>query len=82
MQDIELSTRQKSDLVEKIKTYFQKNLDQDIGQFEAEFLLDFFAKEIGVYFYNQGVRDANTLLSEKFNDLQHALYEIEQAEPY
>ncbi|MBQ24276.1 MAG: hypothetical protein CL546_04995 [Alcanivorax sp.] len=29
-------------------------LQQDIGGFEAEFLIDFFAKELGPHFYNLG----------------------------
>ena len=47
MSTIEFSAHDKSTLVDKIKTYFTKELHQDIGQFDAEFLLDFFSKEIG-----------------------------------
>lgn len=43
--------------------------------------LDFFAKEVGVYYYNQGVQDASKLVNEKLEDLQHNLYEIEQPLP-
>ncbi|WP_345972687.1 DUF2164 domain-containing protein [Sulfurimonas diazotrophicus] len=51
------SPEEKAILIEKIKTYVAKELDQEIGGFDAEFLLDFFAEEIGVYFYNKGLND-------------------------
>lgn len=37
MEAIKLNDQQKSDLVAKVKTYFDHNLDYDIGQFDAEF---------------------------------------------
>ncbi len=55
---ITFSQEEKALLVEKIKAYFARELDEEIGGFDAEFLLDFFGKEIGVYFYNRGLNDA------------------------
>lgn len=81
MSMIELDNKQKADAVEKIKRYMADNLDTDIGQFDAEFLMDFFAEQIGVYFYNQGLQDANTLLASKMEDMQHLLYELEKPLP-
>ena len=54
MSDITFSPDQKARMVSKIKAYFEDELGQDIGGFEAEFLIDFFAKELGAYFYNLG----------------------------
>ncbi|KGD66389.1 hypothetical protein Y5S_00056 [Alcanivorax nanhaiticus] len=54
MTDITFTQDQKDRMVAKIKTYFEDELQQEIGGFEAEFLIDFFAKEIGPYFYNRG----------------------------
>jgi len=44
----------------------------------ARFLLDFFIEEIGPYFYNQALLDAQTLLEEKMEGMREALYEIEK----
>ena len=49
MSNIEFTKDEKELLVQKLKHYFTNELDQDIGQFDAEFLLEFFSKEIGVY---------------------------------
>ena len=47
MAKIEFSDREKAAIVDKIKLYFREELDQDIAQFDAEFLLDFFSEEVG-----------------------------------
>jgi len=80
MSKISFSHHEKSEIVAMIKTYFNEELDQDIGQFDAEFLLDFFAQKIGFRYYNQGLYDAKALLETKVHDLGEALYELEQVE--
>ena len=78
MSKIEFSKAEKDAIGLKIQRYFNAELDQDIGQFEAEFLLDFFAKEIGSYFYNRGLHDAQAILESKLADIADAIYEIEK----
>lgn len=75
---IEFSKDEKDVLVRKIQLYFTEELDQDIGQFPALFLLDFFAEEIGSYFYNRGVYDAAALISERMESVTDALFELEK----
>jgi uncharacterized protein (DUF2164 family) len=79
MSEIKLDSRQTSEVVHKLKKYFDTELNQEIGQFDAEFLLDFFSKEVGCYFYNQGLQDAGTLFQEKAEDIMHNLYELEKS---
>ncbi|MEH6625239.1 MAG: DUF2164 domain-containing protein [Motiliproteus sp.] len=78
MSDIKFSKEEVDRVVSKVKGYFNDELDQDIGGFEAEFLIDFFAKEIGPYFYNRGLSDANTLFSEKVDELSYSIQELEK----
>ena len=78
MDKVEFSTEEKSEIVRKLQMYFQEELDQDIGRFDAEFLIDFFAEEIGAYFYNRGLYDAQALIAEKVGDLSDAIYELEK----
>ncbi|MBB5213051.1 DUF2164 domain-containing protein [Microbulbifer hydrolyticus] len=80
MQDIELSRDQIERTVEKIKSYFEEELQQDIGGFEAEFLLDFFAREIGPTFYNRGLLDAQQVFTQKAEELSYTIQELEQPE--
>ncbi|WP_163371782.1 DUF2164 domain-containing protein [Endozoicomonas acroporae] len=77
MQKIKLSKAQTAHIVSKIKAYFNDELHQERGGFEAEFLIDFFAQEIGPYFYNQGLTDAHTLFAEKSEELGYLIQELE-----
>ena len=78
MASIEFSREEKEIITGKIQLYFSEELDQEIGQFDAEFLLDFFAEEIGPYFYNRGLYDAQTVMEARLADISDALYEIEK----
>jgi uncharacterized protein (DUF2164 family) len=60
-----------------LKHYFTNELDQDIGQFDAEFLLDFFGKEMGIYYYNRGLIDAQDIFKSRVDSITDAIYELE-----
>ena len=78
MSDIKFSREEKEILVQKLKTYFTTELDQDIGQFDCEFFLDFISEQIGAYYYNKGLTDAQTIITGKMADISDALYENEK----
>jgi uncharacterized protein (DUF2164 family) len=78
MSDIEFTNEEKDILVGRIKRYFDDELGQEIAQFDALFLLDFFSQQIGPYFYNCGVRDAQVLLQSKIETITEGFYEIEK----
>jgi len=78
MKQITWSDEQKADIVGKIKHYFEQELDEEIGQFDAEFLLEFFGNEIGAYYYNQGLQDAAKLIEQQTDVMQEALYTMEE----
>ncbi len=79
--DIQFSQEQLDQMVAKIKAYFRSELDQDIGAFEAEFLIDFFAKAIGPHFYNQGLADAHKTFIEQVEEATYRIEELEQSSP-
>lgn len=78
---IEFSKEEKEIIVRKIQLYFNEELEQEIGQFDAEFLLDFFSEEVGAYYYNRGLYDAQAVLQGKMEDIADAIYEIEKPTP-
>ena len=78
MVKIEFNEHEKASIVAKIKLYFSEELDQDIAQFDAEFLLDFFSKEVGGFYYNRGLLDAQAVLHEKAEHIAEAIYELEK----
>ena len=64
-------------LVAAIKRYFYDERDEEIGDLQASFFLDFVLKEIGPSIYNQAVRDAQARLLAVVADLDVTLYEPE-----
>ncbi len=80
MSDITFSPDQKARMVSKIKAYFEDELGQDIGGFEAEFLIDFFATELVAHFYNRGLCDAQQVLTEKMDEVGYVMQELEKPE--
>ena len=78
MDKLAFSEAEKAQIVLKVKRYFEQELQQEIGGFEAEFLIDFFADEVGAYFYNRGLYDAQALFSQKVDELSDSIYELER----
>lgn len=75
---VDFSKEDKVLLAKKIKLYFETELDRDIGHFDAMFLLDFIIEQMGVYFYNRGLYDAQALFEDKFAGIANAVYELEK----
>lgn len=82
MSHIEFSKDEKEVIVKKIQAYFRDELDNDIGQFDAQFLLDFFSEEIGSFFYNRGLYDAQAILENRIESVTDAIYELEKHTDY
>ncbi len=78
MSEIEFTKEEKELIVRKIQLYFGEELNSEIGQFDAQFLLDFFSEEIGGYFYNRGLYDAQALLERRMEEITDTIYELEK----
>jgi uncharacterized protein (DUF2164 family) len=78
MSKIEFSSEQRSTMVQKLQSYFDTELDQELEQFDAEFLLDFFSKEIGAHFYNRGLHDARAVFGSRIESIDDEIYAIEK----
>ncbi|MCP3849323.1 MAG: DUF2164 domain-containing protein [Gammaproteobacteria bacterium] len=78
MSKVEFTREEIESIVQKLQTYFSTELDQDIGQFEAEFLLDFISKEIGAHYYNRGLFDARAIFESKLETIDEEIYAIEK----
>ena len=75
MDPIKFSTEQQTNIVDLLTHYFDQELDYEISQFEAEFLIEFMSKNIGAYYYNKGLIDAQASITLKLEDL---VYELEK----
>jgi uncharacterized protein (DUF2164 family) len=78
MQKIAFDKDEKAALVGKLQRYFAEELRQDIGRFDAEFLLDFVSGELGAHYYNRGLRDAQAALAARLDEIQDAIHQLER----
>ena len=78
MSKIEFQAQHKEQLIQKLQKYMSQELDVELGQFDADFLLDFISKEMGNFYYNQGLYDAQTVLADRTESLTDAIYQLEQ----
>jgi uncharacterized protein (DUF2164 family) len=74
---IRLSPDRRASLVSAIKRHFSTEFDEEMSDFRAERLLDFFVRELGPPVYNQGVRDASNYVQAKLADIDGEVYERE-----
>lgn len=82
MNAIEFSKEEKDVLVEKFRVYFESELGHDIEQFEAEFLIDFISENLGSYYYNRGLQDAQITVRSKLDDLEAEIESLEKPTEY
>jgi len=78
MYEIKFTKEEIEGITKKIQLYFSEELDHEIGQFDAQFLLDFISEEIGSYFYNRGLYDAQSILESRMESISEAIYDIEK----
>lgn len=67
---LKLDHDKKIAVLEKIKEYVSEEMDQDIGDLKAEFLLDFIQENLGKEYYNKGVLDTKKFIFQKMEDLE------------
>ncbi|GAA5142227.1 DUF2164 domain-containing protein [Thalassotalea piscium] len=75
---MDFSPEKKEELITKLQHYFSRELDLELAQFDADFLLDFICKELGGHFYNQGLYDTQALLSQRLEVITDDLFQLEK----
>ena len=72
---IELSKTEKADIIYSIQKFFREELETEISEMTAGFLLNYFLKEIAPFAYNNGVKDAESYFRGKVEDLSATCFE-------
>ena len=75
---IVLSDDRRADLIAAIQAFFVSEFDDELSDFKARELLDFFIRHLGAPVYNQAVQDVRAFLQEKVTDLDVEFYEPEE----
>jgi len=77
MSPITFTQAEKALLIDKLQRYFDSELEHELGQFDADFLLDFFTEQLGSVYYNRGLFDAQALMAEKLELISEQIVELE-----
>lgn len=80
MKKIVFSREEKTVLVKRVRDYLETELDLNIGVIPTEMLLDFLQTDIGAYYYNRGLRDAQAAFHKQVDSFDDAIYGLEQRE--
>ncbi|MHA7777857.1 DUF2164 domain-containing protein [Roseibium sp. M-1] len=78
MTDLTLDKDARTRLAYEIKRYLDNDLDIDIGNMDAELLVDFLTPALGARFYNLGLKDAQAIFARKAEDLNDEIYALEK----
>jgi uncharacterized protein (DUF2164 family) len=63
MQKIVLGKEARKDLIEGIKNFFLKERGEELSDFQAAIVLDFFLDSVAPAVYNQAIADAHSLMA-------------------
>jgi uncharacterized protein (DUF2164 family) len=72
---IELDKQETKEVLASLQKYFREELEEEIGEMRAKFLLEYFLKEIAPFAYNQGVKDAEMYFRGRIEDLSGTCFE-------
>ena len=75
---IRLEGERRERALDATKRFFEVELDQRLSDFNAERILDFFARELGAPVYNQAIGDARKFMAQKLEDLDVEFYEPDE----
>ena len=66
---INLTKEKEEKMVEALKKYFEMERNEELGDLASRMMLDFIVEELADEFYNQGVYDSYTFMSDRCEDL-------------
>ena len=78
MERIGFTVAERQAIIEKLRRYCAEELDAEMGNLAGEQMLDFLAEEIGGFFYNRGLYDAQAMLQKKLDDIAESILLLER----
>lgn len=74
---IRIDDERRTALLSRIQSFFLEEFDEELSEFRAATLLDFFVSALGPQVYNQAVQDARGFMLRQLEDLEGDVYEPE-----
>lgn len=80
MTPIRFSKEEIGAITAKLRPYFRDELEIELRDLPAEMLIDFLSRQIGPFFYNRALYDAQAVVAKKAEDLAEAIAGLERQE--
>jgi uncharacterized protein (DUF2164 family) len=74
-----LDSAQEQAAQQTIKRFLEDRFELELGSFEAQEVLDLFAREIAPLYYNKAIFDVQTHLKERFESIESDLWALEKS---
>ena len=75
---IQIDDDRRTALLARIRSFVLEEFDEELSEFRAATLLDFFVDALGPQVYNQAVQDARGFMLRRLEDLEGDVYEPER----
>lgn len=73
-------TREQTDAVTAdLRRFLDQRFELELGQFEVEEILDFFAEKMAPLYYNKAIFDVQTHLKDRFESIESDLWALEKS---
>jgi len=72
---IKIDDQRREALLTHVQTFYLEEFDEELSEFRATALLDFFLGSLGPPIYNQAVQDARAFMLQRLEDLEGDVYE-------
>lgn len=73
--DLKLTPQETDQVRHSLQKYFAEEFDQELTDLKARLLLEYFARELAPFAYNQGVQDAELSVRRQLEDLTATCHE-------
>ncbi len=74
---VTVTDERRTRLLVMIKAFYADRFGEELSDFRAASLLDFFVELLGPPVYNQAIQDARAFVEDKLVDLEGEFYEVE-----
>ncbi|WP_226646120.1 DUF2164 domain-containing protein [Mesobacillus subterraneus] len=75
---IKLTKEQQHLMIADIQDFFSREKGEDLTEFAAERVLDFFKESLAPHFYNVAVLDAKHVLEQQFSSIEEEILTLER----
>jgi uncharacterized protein (DUF2164 family) len=79
MTPIRFSREEIAAIAAKLRPWFRDEFDIELRDLPAELLVDFLAREIGPFFYNRALYDAQAVVRQKADDIAEGIAGLERS---